>query len=164
MRGAAHQLLFLAVFHFRQVRQVFRFVLLCLDVRAAVKMSRGTQQNAEKVHTPASHGARLTQISFLRWPTSLPQQHGASVSILLYTAEESRNCMSCDVTVSLSRGSILSWLVTCVACRGYILNSHMYFGLPLTNARVTALLNFSITWGFRLQLCSLACSVDVIDH
>lgn len=91
MPHAAHQLLFVAVLHRGQVRQVFRFALLCLDVRGAVKLSSGAQQKAEKVHTPASHGARLTQISFLRWPTSLHQQHGASVSILLYTAEESRN-------------------------------------------------------------------------
>lgn len=105
MRGAAHQLLFVAVLHCRQVRQVLGFVLLCLDVRRAVKLSRGAQQNAEKIHTAASHGARLTQISFLCWPTSLPQQHGASLSILLYTAEESRNRVSCDVAGGLSRGS-----------------------------------------------------------
>lgn len=134
MHGAAHQLLFIAVLHCRQVRQVFRFVLLCLNVRGAEKLSRGAQQNAENVHTAASHGAKLTQISFLRWPTSLPQQHGASVSILLYTAEESRNCVSCDVVVGLSRGSILCRLVTCVACGGFILNSHPYFGLLLINA------------------------------
>lgn len=90
MHRQAHQLLFVAVLHDGQVRQVFRFVLLCLDVRGAVKLSSGAQQSAEKEHTPATHGARLTQISFLRWPTSLPQQHGASVSILLYTAEASQ--------------------------------------------------------------------------
>lgn len=86
MQRAAHQLLFVAVLHCGQVRQVFGFALLCLDVRRAVKLSSGAQQSAESEHTPASHGARLTQISFLRWPTSLPQQHGAPVSILLYTA------------------------------------------------------------------------------
>lgn len=113
MQRAAHQLLFVAVLHHGQVRQVFRFALLCLDVRGAVKLSGGAQQSADKVHTPAPHGARLTQISFLRWPTSLPPttqsrcQHPA-----LYGGGEQELSELRRHRQPHSRGSVLSQSVT----------------------------------------------------